>query len=44
MNIQSIDQESLDVDNGVMTKVVLSHVESQCILTRLAIKAIGRLE
>lgn len=42
MNIELIDQESCDEDNIVLTKVVLSQVESQCILSRLAIKALGR--
>jgi hypothetical protein len=42
MNIQSIDQEQLDGDKTIMTKVVFSNVESQCILTRLIIKALGR--
>lgn len=42
MNIELIDQEPLDEPNIVMTKVVLSQVESQCILARLAIKALGR--
>jgi hypothetical protein len=42
MNIELIDQEPLNEHNTVMTKVVLSHVESQCILARLATKALGR--
>jgi hypothetical protein len=42
MNIDLIEQEPLDEYNAVMTKVVLSQVESQCILARLAIKALGR--
>lgn len=42
MNIESIDQELLHGSHRVITKVVFSRVESQCILARLAIQALGR--
>lgn len=42
MNIELIDQEPINEHDTVITKVVLSQVESQCILSRLAIEALGR--
>ncbi len=42
MNIESIEQKPLNEHNTVMTRVVLRDVESQCILTRVAIRALGR--
>lgn len=43
MNIKQIEQEPLaDERNTILTKVVFSQVESQCILARLAIAALGR--
>ncbi len=42
MNIERIHQEPLDEPDSVLTSVVLSQVESQCILTRLAIQALGK--
>ena len=42
MNIESIDQESIDGTDAVMTTVVMNNVASQCILARLMIAALGR--
>jgi hypothetical protein len=42
MNIESISQKPFDDDGSVFTEVVLNNVESQCLLTRSAIKALGR--
>lgn len=42
MNIERVEQETVDEENTVLTKVVLRDVASHCILTRLVIKALGR--
>ena len=42
MKIASIEQEPIDGTDEVMTRVVMTEVASQCILTRLMIKALGR--
>ncbi len=42
MKVESIYQEKLEDNSGTLTEVVLSGVESLCILSRVMIKAIGR--
>lgn len=42
MKVESIDQEKLEDSGETLTEVVLSGVESLCILSRVMIKAIGR--
>lgn len=42
MNIEQVDQAAIDEHNTILTKVVFSQVESQCILARLMIQALGR--
>jgi hypothetical protein len=42
MKVESIYQEKLDDSDEILTEVVLSGVESLCILSRVMIKAIGR--
>jgi hypothetical protein len=42
MRIASIIQEPWDSPEETITKVVFSQVESQCILTRLLLKHLGR--
>jgi hypothetical protein len=41
MNIESITQETIAADE-IVTRVVINQVESQCILLRLIIGALGR--
>jgi hypothetical protein len=42
MKVESIHQEQLEDSSDTLTEVVLSGVESLCILSRVMIKAIGR--
>lgn len=42
MEIVSIVQENLDLSDETITQVVLTGVESQCILTRKLIQYLGR--
>jgi hypothetical protein len=42
MKVESIHQETLENGSDTLTEVVLSGVESLCILSRVMIKAIGR--
>ncbi|MEM8602801.1 MAG: hypothetical protein AAGF24_03055 [Cyanobacteria bacterium P01_H01_bin.121] len=42
MQIESVYQEDLTEFDATMTTVVLNQVDSQCILARLFIKAMGR--
>ena len=42
MKVESIVQEILDQPDEVITKVVLSQVESQCVLARMLIQYLGR--
>jgi hypothetical protein len=42
MKVESIYQEKLDDTDETLTEVVLSGVDSLCILSRVMIKAIGR--
>jgi hypothetical protein len=42
MRVESIYQEKLEDREETLTEVVLSGVESLCILSRVIIKAIGR--
>ena len=42
MNIESIERESIPETDEIITTVTIEGVSSQCILTRLIIKAMGR--